>query len=158
MVRREYEYVRHGTQVLMGAYDVRTGKLFGFIEDRRGVEPFLALLDLMEECYPEGRGHIVCDNLLEHHHEDVEAWFEAHPRWKQHFTPKRSSWLNQIECAFSLLQRQVLRRGSFESCAALRDAVLTWMLWHNERAHPICWSYESSSGAMKPAHFSGQRH
>ncbi len=27
-VRREYEYIRHGTLCLMGAYDVRNRKLF----------------------------------------------------------------------------------------------------------------------------------
>jgi len=32
-----------------------------------------------------------------------------------HFTPKHSSWLNQIEIWFSILARKVIRRGNFSS-------------------------------------------
>lgn len=35
-IRREFEYIRHGTLCLMGAYDVRGGKLFGFTDEKRG--------------------------------------------------------------------------------------------------------------------------
>jgi hypothetical protein len=144
-VRREFEYVRHGTQVLMGALDVRTGKLFGFVDDRRGTEPFLALLDHIDACYPDGRGHIVCDNLSDHDNEDVREWFEEHPRWTQHFTPKHASWLNQIECAFSVLQRRVLARGSFSSTADLREKIYAYILWHNDRATTFTWTYRPKS-------------
>lgn len=144
-VRREYEYVRHGTQVLMGALDVRTGKLFGYIADRRGTEAFLVLLDHIDHCYPRGRGHIVCDNLTDHDNEDVREWFDEHPRWTQHFTPKHASWLNQIECAFSVLQRRVLARGSFPSTLDLREKIYAYMLWHNEQSHAFTWSYRPKS-------------
>ena len=144
-VRREFEYIRHGTQVLMGAFDVRTGKLFGFVEDRRGTEVFVALLDHIELCYPEGKGHIVCDNLSDHDNEDVREWFEEHPRWKQHFTPKHASWLNQIEIAFSILARRVLRRGSFVSVQELREKIYEYILWHNEQTAAIEWTYQSKS-------------
>lgn len=36
-------------------------------------------------------------------------------RSTRHFTPKHASWLNRIECWFSILGRQVLTRGSFTS-------------------------------------------
>ena len=66
---------------------------------------FVELLDIIDECYPTGRGHIVCDNLSAHDTDDVLDWFEEHPRWTRHFTPKHASWLNQIECMFSVLQK-----------------------------------------------------
>ncbi|WP_445667384.1 transposase [Paenibacillus sp. FSL H8-0034] len=31
------------------------------------------------------------------------------------YTPKHSSWLNQIEIRFSILKRQLLKRGNFTS-------------------------------------------
>lgn len=150
-VRRDSGYIRHGTQVLMGGYDVRTGKLFGFMADHHGTEMFLCLLDQIDQCYPTGKGHIICDNLSTHLHEDVEAWFEAHPRWTLHFTPTHASWLNQIECAFSLLQRQVIARGSFQSTEELRERVYAWILWYNERARPFSWTYKPNSWTNKSA-------
>ncbi len=65
-IRREFEYIRHGTLCLMGAYDVREGKMFGFIADKRGGDAFVDLLDVVDTCYPDGSGHIVMDNLSDH--------------------------------------------------------------------------------------------
>jgi hypothetical protein len=145
-VRREFEYIRHGTLTLMGAFDVRRGKLFGFAsEDHNGLT-FVELLDVIDVCYPEGPGHIVCDNLAMHDTDDVLDWFDEHPRWTRHFTPKHASWLNQIEGAFALLQRRVLARGSFVSREDLREHVYAYMLWFNDRPdRPFRWSYRPRS-------------
>jgi hypothetical protein len=97
----------------MGALDVRRGKLFGFISEDHDALTFVDLLDVVAQCYPEGRGHIICDNLSAHDTDDVLDWFDDNPRWIRYFTPKHASWLNQIECAFSILDRRVLARGSF---------------------------------------------
>ncbi len=88
----------------MGAYYVRGGKLFGFVADKRRTEAFLALLDHVDPCYPEREGHLVCDNPAEHVGDEVADWLEEHPRWTLHTTPKHASWLNQIGCAFSLVE------------------------------------------------------
>jgi len=118
-VRREFEYTRHGTLCLMGAYDVRRGKLFGFTAESRGSDNFLALLDAVDTCYPEGCGHLVMDNLRDHDTDEVNDWFDEHPRWTRHFTPKHASWLNQIEIDFSILQRKLLTPNDFADLAAL---------------------------------------
>jgi hypothetical protein len=145
-VRREFEYIRHGTLCLMGAYDVRRRKLFGFTAEKRGGEAFVDLLDCVDHCYPAGLGHIVCDNLSDHDTDDVLDWFEEHPRWTRHFTPKHASWLNQIECAFSILGRQILARGSFDSLEQLREAINRYLLWFNaQEKPPFRWSYRPKS-------------
>jgi transposase len=144
-VRREFEYIRHGTLTLMGAFDARRGKAFGFLSACTGGEVFVELLDLVASSYPKGKGHLVCDNQSSHDTDDVLDWLEAHPNWTIHFTPKHGSWLNQIECYFSVLQRRVLARGSFESKADLADKVTRYMLWGNERAAPFTWSYRPRS-------------
>lgn len=144
-VRREFEYVRHGTITLMGAFDVRRGKIFGFVSEDHDANTFVDLLDVIDKCYPEGAGHIICDNLSAHDTDDVFLWFEQHPRWKQHFTPKHASWLNQIEDMFSILQRRVLARGSFCSTDELRDRLYEYMIWHNETAQPFHWTYRPKS-------------
>jgi len=81
-VRREFEYIRHGTLCLMGAYDVRRGKLFGFTAESRGGDNFLTPLDAVDACYPEGKGHLVMDNLSDHDTDEVNDWFdiEGHRR------------------------------------------------------------------------------
>jgi hypothetical protein len=53
-VRREVEYIRHGTLCLMGAYDVRRGKLFGFTCPTHDGPTFVQLLDHVDACYPTG--------------------------------------------------------------------------------------------------------
>jgi transposase len=157
-VRREFEYIRHGTLTFMGAYDVRRGKLFGFTSDDHDAATFIDLLNVIDTCYPTGRGHIICDNLSMHDTDDVLDWFDEHPRWTRHFTPKHASWLNQIECAFSILDRRVLARGSFASKDKLRDKIYAYLLWHNEGAHPFRWSYRPKSWSENPGHSSAGRH
>jgi hypothetical protein len=76
-----------------------------------------------------GRGHIVGDILAEHVSHEPDAWFEDHPRWTRHLTPKRASWLNRIEVAFGDLQRRVLARGSFASAEDLDAKVLAYVRW-----------------------------
>jgi hypothetical protein len=75
---------------------------------------------------------------------------EEYSRWTLHFTPKHASWLNQIERAFSDLQRRVLARASFCSKDELRDKVHAYLWWHNERAEPFEWTYRPASRSAIP--------
>jgi transposase len=43
----------------------------------------------------------------------VRAWLDKCPRFKVHFTPTGSSWLNQVERFFADLTGDVMRSGSF---------------------------------------------
>ncbi|WP_437503846.1 IS630 family transposase [Sorangium sp. So ce1099] len=156
-VRREFEYIRHGTLTLMGAFDVRRGKLFGFVSEDHNSLTFVDLLNVVDACYPEGDGHIICDNLSAHDTDDVLDWFDDHPRWKRHFTPKHASWLNQIECAFSILHARVLARGSFVSKDELREALYAYMLWHNQTDQPFHWTYWPASWSTNRGRTSGGR-
>jgi hypothetical protein len=85
-VRREFEYIRHGTLCWMGALDVRRGKPFGFASQVHDSDTFIELLDLIDAVYPPGRGHIIMDNLSTHDTPDVNEWFDEHPRWTRHFS------------------------------------------------------------------------
>jgi transposase len=153
-VKREFEYIRHGTLVLMGAFDVRSGKAFGFLDEHTGGEPFVALLDGVDACYPTGKGHLVCDNLSSHDTDDVLDWLDDHPRWTLHFTPKHASWMNQIEQFFSILHRRVIARGSFISKEDLADKITRYLHWHNDRGRPFKWSYRPRSWSSAPAELS----
>jgi hypothetical protein len=145
-IRREFEYIRHGTLCLMGGYNVRQRKLFGFLSEGHDSQTFVELLDFTDQCHPAGRGHLICDNLFAHATDDVLDWLDEHPRWTLHFTPKHASWLNQIECAFSILQRHVLTRGSFRSTRELQQRIYEYISWFNQQSRPpFRWSYRPKS-------------
>jgi putative transposase len=60
-----------------------------------------------------------------------------------HYTPKHSSWLNQIEIWLSILTRKLLKRASFTSVSALVAKVLAFIDYYNQTmAKPFKWTYE----------------
>jgi len=58
------------------------------------------------------------------------------------YTPKHTSWLNQIELWFSILARRVLKRGNFASTDALRERLLAFIAYFNQTAVPFKWTYK----------------
>jgi transposase len=58
------------------------------------------------------------------------------------YTPKHSSWLNQIEIVFGVIMRKVVRRGSFTSVDDLRSKLLAFIDYFNQVfAKPFKWTY-----------------
>ena len=58
------------------------------------------------------------------------------------YTPRHSSWLNQIEIWFGILVRKLLRRSSFNSLDDLKQRVLRFIDYFNRTmAKPIDWRY-----------------
>jgi hypothetical protein len=58
------------------------------------------------------------------------------------YTPKHTSWLNQIEIWFSILVRRLLKRGNFSSVNELRERILAFIDYFNETmAKPFKWTY-----------------
>jgi transposase len=63
-----------------------------------------------------------------------------------HYTPKHSSWLNQIEIWLSILVRKLLKRGSFTSVADLKRQVLAFIAYYNATmAKPFAWTYQGKA-------------
>jgi transposase len=68
------------------------------------------------------------------------------------YTPKHSSWLNQIEVVFGVIMRKVIRRGSFTSVKDLRDKLMNFIEYFNRVfAHPFRWTYTGRPLIAKPA-------
>jgi transposase len=58
------------------------------------------------------------------------------------YTPKRASWLNQIEIWFSILVRRLLKRASFSSIEDLHQRILAFIEYFNQTlAKPFKWTY-----------------
>jgi transposase len=59
------------------------------------------------------------------------------------YTPKHTSWLNQVEIWFSILARRLLKRASFASVEDLHRRVLAFIEYFNTTlAKPFKWTYK----------------
>ena len=59
------------------------------------------------------------------------------------YVPKHTSWLNQIECWFSILVRRLLKRSSFTSTTHLKQKILDFIDYFNRTlAKPFVWKFE----------------
>jgi transposase len=58
------------------------------------------------------------------------------------YTPKHTSWLNQVEIWFSILVRRLLKRASFTSVVDLRQRIVAFIDYFNTTmAKPFKWTY-----------------
>ena len=58
------------------------------------------------------------------------------------YTPKHTSWLNQVELWFSILSRKLLKRGSFASVEELHQRIVEFIEYFNRTmAKPFKWTY-----------------
>jgi transposase len=127
--RRTHDYKRHGTVQLYAALEVHAGKVEAQTTQRHHSREFIAFLDHLLECYPEGDLHVILDNVSSHHSAEVAAWHahQHNQRVTFHPIPTYSSWLNLVEVFFNLLQSKVVRRGNFHSRQELVDAMLAYI-------------------------------
>ncbi len=84
--------------------------------------------------------HVILDNLSAHKSPTVKRWLARHPRFRFHFTPTYSSWLNLVERFFGLLTEHALRRGSHKSVPDLRKALHEYVEAHNEEGKAFTWT------------------
>lgn len=145
-IRREFEYKRRGTCCLLASFDVQTGEVLGRVVKRRTGEALVSFLDLIATKHPGRQVYVVWDNLNIHLDGKDGRWtaFNLRHRGRFHFvhTPLHASWVNQVEIWFSILQRRVLRHGSFDDVAALRAAVIGFIShWNRAEAHPFRWTF-----------------
>lgn len=81
----------------------------------------------------------------------TRAAFLSDPSHRIHFVyiPKHTSWLNQIECWFSILMRRLLKRGNFTSTSDLKQKILDFIAYYNRTmAKPFLWKFEGYREAV----------
>jgi len=173
--RREFEYIRHGTQALIANFDIVTGQIIHpTCQDTRTEQDFAQnIRKLIESCPEAQKWHLIMDCLNTHQSESLvrlvvelegleidlgikgksgilqsmktRAAFLSDPthRIVFHYTPKHSSWLNQIEISFSILGRKLLKRGNFVSTNHLKTRILDFIDYFNRTmAKPFKWTYK----------------
>ena len=145
-VRREFEYKRNGTCCLLASFNVQTGEVLGRVVKRRTGDALVSFLDKVAKHHPGRQVYVVWDNLNIHLEGKAKRWtaFNLRHNGRFHFayTPLHASWVNQVEIWFSILQRRVIRHGTFDGVPALRDAVLGFIShWNRAEAHPFRWTF-----------------
>jgi transposase len=133
-----HDYKRHGTTTLFAALNVATGKIMAAHSKRRRRVEFLGFMNRVIAQYPNRELHVILDNLSTH--KKCERWLKKHPNVHFHFTPTRSSWLNQVETWFSILQGRSLAGASFTSVEQLQAHIDAFIASYNEDAMPFAWT------------------
>ncbi len=143
--RKEFEYVRHGVVSLLAAFDVHTGQVLGREVERNDSKHFTAFLTEIDQyVHPDKTIHLVLDNGSSHVSKATQAWLAAHPRFRPHYTPTHSSWLNQVELWFSILTRQLIERGEFTSRTDMIDKIMDYIADYDTHAKPFKWTYDGT--------------
>jgi len=133
-----HDYKRNGTTTLFAALEVATGKVKGSHKKRRRRREFLAFMNEVVANYPDRKIEVILDNLNTHKKNDT--WLKRHTNVTFHYTPTRASWLNQVECWFSILQGQSLADASFSSVEQLKKHICDFIEAYNETAEPFVWT------------------
>jgi len=142
--RRDYEYTRNGTMNLFAALRVHTGETHAMTCPTRNSLDLIRFLEEIEDTIPPAKGRqviAIMDNLSTHKSKETKAWLRAHPHWSFVFTPNHASWLNQVECLFGILCRQLLKHGHFDTPQDLAEQMLAYIETRNQTATPFQWTY-----------------
>lgn len=138
--RQTHDYKRNGTIDLFAALNILTGQVIGRCMPRHTHEEFISFLKVIDRETPKRFDlHLILDNYGSHKTPEVEQWLAKHPRFKLHFTPTSSSWINLIECWFAQLSRKRIRRGTFNNVPELIAAIKEHIELNNAQPKPYEW-------------------
>jgi hypothetical protein len=155
-IRKEhYAYERHGSCALLAAIEPLTGKRLAQVLPQRTKKEYALFCQALGAAYPEAKKiRLVQDNLNTH---NASAFYENLPaaeafalaqRFEFHYTPKSASWLNMIECEFSVVARQCLNRR-IPTIKQLEKEVLAIIKERNEKRIKINWQFSIESARNK---------
>lgn len=135
-----HDYKRNGTSTLFAALEVLTGRVIGECTQKHRHTEFLKFMKKIDKEVPDKEIHVIMDNYATHKHKKVKNWQLKHKRFKFHFTPTSSSWLNLVERFFGLLTEKALRRGVFNSVTELNKAIIDFLEKLNINPKPFIWT------------------
>jgi transposase len=147
-----HDYKRNGTTTLFAALDVKTGEVIGECLPKHRAKEFIRFLKKIDRVVAKHLDvHAICDNYSTHKTPEVKAWLAKHPRFKLHFIPTSSSWLNLVERLFAEITRQKIRRGVFKSVNDLILAIEAWIADRNANPKPFKWTAKADTILEKNA-------
>lgn len=143
IARREFEYKRHGTVVLVVALNVVTGLMWGSCLEANNHEEFLwALRQISRRWSRAHRIHLIMDNGSAHIDHNTRKYLADHDRFRPLYTPPHASWLNQAELLLRAVTDKYLKH--FESTSRqhlIEHLDASWPEYNQRFAHPFTWSW-----------------
>jgi len=141
---QEFEYIRHGTVILLAGLTVYNGRMWAECLDKNDGEHFRPAL--CRWLHPYGwakRIYLILDNWSSHVSEDTTAFFQdLSPRIHVLFTPVDTSWLNQAESLLEAFSERYLLRGSWNSRDQMVQHISDSQADYNQRfAHRFQWEW-----------------
>ena len=137
---KTHDYTRHGTITLFAALNYLDGKIIHRTEERHTHVEWLRFLKQIDRETPKKLDiHLIVDNYGTHKEENVRKWLGRHPRFKLHFTPTSSSWMNLVERFFADITDECIREGSFSSVRELVRDIELYMAQRNLNPKRYVW-------------------
>lgn len=153
--KQHYEYEKLGSCALLAAVEPLTGRRLGQVHARRTKREFTLFCQALSAAYPTAtRIRLVLDNLNTHNassfyeHLSAEEAYGLADRFEFIYTPKSASWLNMIECEFSVVARQCLDRR-IATIDELRSEVLALLDERSRKAITIQWQFSIQAARAK---------
>jgi transposase len=145
--RVEFEYDRLGTVAYHAAWDVFRGQIFGRVAPKTCIVTFNQLVDMVmsQEPYRSStRTFWLVDGGCAHHPNTFPARLKAmYPNAVAVSLPTHSSWLNQIEIYFSIVQRKALTPMEVTDKESLTQRLMNFQDYYQETAKPFGWNFTS---------------
>lgn len=160
VARMEPSYDRNGALQLFAALNVAIGNVIARLVVTKHFDvwaEFIAEVILASVALGKRKIHIILDNGSTHRPKYIDVWLKG---WladrrlddvqvRIHWLPVRSSWLNQVEIFFSVLQRQALTPNDFPSLDELQTRIITFIKLWNSFPKPVKWSYTTDKMLKK---------
>ena len=134
-----HDYTRHGTPTLFAAFNIASGEAVARHYQRRRRVEFLDFMNRVVAAHAGREVHVILDNLNTHKPRR-DTWLARHKNVHFPFTPTHASWLNRLECWFSILGGKSLQGASFTSVGQLRSHIDAFIARYNQTARPFAWS------------------
>jgi hypothetical protein len=153
--RQHYAYEKNGSCALLMGIEPKTGKRLAHVYDRRTKQGYARFMKELAAYYPEAEKiRVVQDNLNTHSISAFYGTFSADEafalsqRFEFYYTPKKASWLNQIEIEFSALSKQCLSRR-IASKQQLEGEVKAIVKEREEKGIKIEWQFSIETARNK---------
>jgi hypothetical protein len=155
ITKQHYEYEKHGSCALLCAIEPTTGVRLGRVYQRRTKREFMLFCQELAALYDRAtKVRLVLDNLNTHNassfyeHLSADEAFALAQRFEFHYTPKGASWLNMIECEFSVISRLCLDRR-IATQQRLESEVLALLNERTANAIKIHWQFGVQAARTK---------
>ena len=155
--KQDHEYTRGGLCCAFLAFEPLQAWRRAWVRaQRRRLEFAEVVRELCEEVYPEADVvRIVCDNLNTH---TPAAFYERYApevarrlaeRVEFVYTPVHGSWLNVVECEFSVMVRQCIAHRRLGEIAVLRREIEAWVAARNAEGATVEWQFTTADARVK---------